>query len=266
MRTTTTTPPEDLRGRTALVTGASTGIGAEFAERLAQAGVHLVIVARSKAVLEARTRDLREQYGVDVLPIALDLSVPGAAADLIRAVIAADIDVDVLVNNAGVTVIGSVATADPAATSSMVGLNVTALTELTVHFLKPMVDRQRGTIVNVASNVAFQPAPYLAVYSATKAYVLSFTEALWAENRDTGVRVLALCPGRTETPMNSGAGRGKRTPRQVVDTAMAALATDKFSVVDGTANAVIARAFSQRFPSRAVLAVAERFARPSPPR
>lgn len=181
--TTTTTTAEDLRGRTALVTGASTGIGAEFAARLAQRGADLVLVARSQPVLDTLAGDLRDRHGVDVLPLALDLAVSGAAGELARAVAAADITVDTLINSAGVAVTGPVAAADPAAMASMIGLNATALTETTVHFVKAMIDRRQGTIVNVASTGGYQPAPYLAVYNATKAYVLSFTQALWAENR-----------------------------------------------------------------------------------
>lgn len=127
--TTTTTTAEDLRGRTALVTGATTGIGAEFAARLAQRGADLVLVARSQPVLDTLAGDLRDRHGVDVLPLALDLAVSGAAGELARAVAAADITVDTLINSAGVAVTGPVAAADPAAVASMIGLNATALTE-----------------------------------------------------------------------------------------------------------------------------------------
>lgn len=125
-----------------------------------------------------------------------------------------------------------------------------------------MLGRGRGTILNVASTGAYLPSPYLAVYSATKAYVLSFTEALWAENRGSGVRILAVSPGPTDTPMNSGAGRGKRTPQQVVDTALRALGTDKPSVVDGPVNAAFVRVVAKHFPDRAVRGLGERLSRP----
>lgn len=263
MTTTKSHPtPSDLRGRTALVTGASSGIGAEFADRFGQRGANLVLVARSRARLEAFADDLRQRHGVEVLPLALDLSAPGAATKLVQAVTAAGITVDVLVNNAGSVLNGPVATTDPAAAASLIALNATVLTETTIHFVKGMVERGQGTVVNVASTGAFLPTPYMAVYSASKAYVLSFTQALWAENRHTGVRVLALCPGSTDTPMNSDHEGSRRTTRQVVDTAMKALATEKSSVVDGAANAFLGRAVGKRLPDRAVLALAERRMRP----
>lgn len=189
----------------------------------------------------------------------------GAAARLAERVSAAGLVVEMLVNNAGATALGPVADADPAAMAALIGVNVTALTETTMRFLPDMIERGHGTIVNVASTGAYQPSPYLAVYSATKAYVLSFTQALSAETRATGVRVLAVSPGPTDTPMNRGPGRGKRTPSQVVDTTLDAIATKRSSVIDGRVNALFAHVFSKRFPQRTVLTFAERVMRPKSP-
>lgn len=251
-------------GATALITGASSGIGAEFAVRLAERGAHLVLVARSLETLEATAVELRSRYGVQVTPIRLDLSQAGAPQELAERLEASGIVVDVLVNNAGIAGGGPVSAADPEALAAMISTNIGAVVGITARLLPGMLARRRGVIVNVASTGAFQPAPYRAVYSASKAFVLSFTQALWAENANSGVRVLAVSPGPTETPMNSGAARGKRTPRQVVETTLKALDGTASSVVDGAANAFFARVFSKRFPERLVLRVGERVMRPKP--
>jgi short-subunit dehydrogenase len=247
-----------LPGRTALVTGASTGIGAEFSRQLAARGANLVLVARSIDKLEAAAEALRKAYGVDVTTVKLDLSEPGASEQLFRRV--ADLSVDFLVNNAGLGDGGPAADLSPERAAALVDLNVKAVVENTVRFLPAMVARGSGAIINVASTGGFQPAPYMAAYAASKAFVLSFTQAVSAENADTGVRVLALCPGPTETPMMSGqdSPMGKlRSPAQVVATALKALGTRKASVVDGRLNAVVAR-FGSRLPESMLLGIGVR--------
>jgi len=256
---------DETEGRVALVTGATSGIGAELAARLAGQGMHLVLVARTRDRLEAISEDLRSRHGVTVLPVAVDLAGPGAAQDVWRAVADAGLEVEMLVNNAGLSTPGPLTSMDPATASSMIAVNVTALTELTHHYLPEMVGRGRGTIINVASTGAYQPAPYLAVYAATKSYVLSLTQALAAETRSTGVRVLAVSPGPTDTPMNPGRGLNKRTSKQVVDTTLRALAGSNPSVVDGFANAVLARVIGRLLPERAMTGIAERILRPKDP-
>jgi len=249
-----------VSGRTALITGASTGIGAEFARQLAARGANLVLVARSVDKLEQTAATLRAEYHVDVVTEQLDLAVPDAPKRLFERVAELGLAVDLLVNNAGLGWSGPSAELAPAGAAALVDLNVKAVVENTVRFLPAMVARGRGAIVNVASTAAFQPAPYLAAYAATKAFVLSFTQAVSAENADTGVRVLALCPGPTETPMMSGQksplGR-MRTPEQVVATALRALGGRRPSVVDGRLNAFVARIVS-RLPESMLLTMAAR--------
>lgn len=258
------TEATQFTGRTALVTGASSGIGAEFAVRLAERGAHLVLVARSLEALESVAAQLRSRYQVQVTTMRLDLSEATAAQELFERLEASAIVVDVLVNNAGVSGGGPVSAADPDALAAMIATNIGAVVGITSRLLPGMMTRGRGVIVNIASTGAYQPAPYRAVYSATKAFVLSFTQALWSETAQSGVRVLAVSPGPTETPMNSGAARGKRTPRQVVQTALKALDGNASSVVDGAANAFFARVFSKRFPERLVLGIGERLMRAKP--
>jgi short-subunit dehydrogenase len=249
-----------------LVTGASSGIGRALAERVAEEGGDLVLVARREPVLHAQAEELGERYGVRVDVVPTDLSVAGAAAGIVRELSVRGISVDALVNNAGLGIHGDVAGSRLTDASTQIAVNITALTELTALLLPPMIARGRGTIVNVASTAAFQPVPHMAVYAATKAYVLSFTRALWAETRGSGVRVLAVSPGATDTAFFDVAGDDasvgiRRTPEQVVDVAMSALRAGRREVVDGAANALLARA-AGRLPTRWAIALAERSVRP----
>lgn len=252
--------PTPISGRTALVTGASTGIGAEFARQLAERGANLILVARSLDKLETLAAQLRAQHRVDVFTEKLDLSMPDASEQLFQRVAELGRSVDFLVNNAGASSLGPAANLDPDDIGAVVNLNVKAVMENTVRFLPAMIARGGGVIINVAGTGAFQPGPYMAARTASAAFVLSFTQAVSAENADTGVRVLALCPGPTETPMTAGqrSPLGKmRTPGQVVATALDALGTRKASVVDGRLNAFVARVGS-RLPESLVLGMASR--------
>ena len=186
----------DGSGQRALVTGASGGIGLELARLLAADGYALTLVARSADRLDALAAELG---GAQV--ITADLARPGA----VEQVVTAAPEVDVLVNNAGIGDFGPFADADPAKTGGMVQLNITALTELTRAYLPGMLARGSGRVLNVASTAAFQPGPLMAVYYATKAYVLSFSEAVAEEVRGSGVTVTALCPGPTESGFQAGA-------------------------------------------------------------
>ena len=256
----------DFNGQRALVTGASSGIGEVFARQLAERGANLVLAARSQDKLDALAQELQERFGTSVEVRACDLSEPGAGAALAARLAERDVRIDVLINAAGFGLFGQLHEADPARTSQQVRLNVDALTELTCALLPQMRARNRGAIVNVASTAAFQPVPYMAVYGATKAYVLSFTEALWAETRGTGVLVTALCPGATDTPFfdtaSEHASIGHRmSPEHVVAAALSALERHRCSVTPGLRNRLLAGA-PRLTPRQTVVRISARTMRP----
>lgn len=252
----------EYRNRTALITGASGGIGEQFARVFAARGADLILVARSEDKLVALAGELSSRHQIRAEVIPADLSIPGAADKVVAEADSRGLRVDILVNNAGFGTFGYLAKADPARIRDEVALNVGALTDFTTTYLHRMADAGEGAILNIASNAAFQPIPRMAVYAATKAYVLSLSEALWSEGRRVGVRVLAVCPGATDTEFFDVAGDGsamkqRRTVEQVVDTALTALEAGKPSVVDGLINRI--GAYGARFaPRRLVLAIAER--------
>ncbi|RPH46514.1 MAG: SDR family oxidoreductase [Burkholderiales bacterium] len=186
-------------GSTALVTGASGGIGAAIAHRLASEGVRLVLVARSKDALDALASTIHARHGVRPTVIVLDLERRACGALLLQQVQAAGIEVDLLVNNAGFGTYGAFETLAPELEQAQIAVNIGAVVDLTHAFLPGMLARGRVAILNIASTAAFQPCPFMAVYAATKAFVLSFSEALWAEYRGRGVHVAALCPGAVDT-------------------------------------------------------------------
>lgn len=246
-----------------LITGASAGIGAEFARRFAEQHHDLVLVARREQALTALADELRSQHGINVTVLAQDLSLPDSAAELHSRTAELGIDVDVLVNNAGFGTHGDLADADADRLAAEIQLNCGTLVGLTARYLPAMRARRRGTVINIASTAAFQPLPHMAVYGATKAFVLSFSEALWAEEKSHGIRVLAVCPGATATEFFDVAGESaavgiKRSAKQVVDRTMRELAGTKPSFVDGAANALTARVLTRVVPSRALLAVTGR--------
>jgi short-subunit dehydrogenase len=259
----------DFKGSWALVTGASSGIGEVFARELAARGANLVLVARSQDRLEALAQELRDRFRVSVDVLACDLSGPGAGATLAARLAERGRQIDVLVNNAGFGLFAPLHEADPARIAQEVQLNVGALTELTCAVLPQMRARDRGAIVNLASTAAFQPVPYMSVYGATKAYVLSFTEALWAETRGSGVRVTALCPGATDTAFfdnasdNASIGR-RMAPEQVVAAAFTALERRRCSVTPGLRNRLLAGS-PRLLPRQTVARVSERTMRPKHP-
>jgi short-subunit dehydrogenase len=194
--------------QTALVTGASGGIGLQLARLFAGDRHDLVLVARSEAKLREIGEQLKAAHGITATVIAADLAEPNAARDLVDALRAGSIEIDVLVNNAGVGLSGAFLDNDPQAQRAMLQLNVVGLTELTRLLLPAMVARRSGRILNVASTAAFIPDPLAAVYGATKAYVLSFSEAIGEELRHSGVTVTALCPGATLTGFSTVASAG----------------------------------------------------------
>lgn len=184
-----------MAAKLALVTGASGGIGLEFAKQLAQAGYDLALTARSSDTLERVASGLRERFGIRVQVAACDLARPGAARELYAQIPACD----VLVNNAGFANNGKFARIPEAELLEEMQLDVVALTQLARLYLPGMLERGDGKILNVASTAGFLPGPNMAVYYAAKAYVISFSEALAQEVRGTGVTVTVLCPGATET-------------------------------------------------------------------
>ena len=244
-----------------LITGASSGIGEEFAHRYAAQKHDLVLVARTESKLQALAEKLRAEHGITVTVIPCDLTAPDAAERLWEETNRAELEIDVLVNNAGFGTHGDVADDNPDRLEQEVRLNCLTLTGLTARYLPAMRERKTGTIINIASTAAFQPLPHMAVYGATKAFVLSFTEALWAETRKDGIRVLAVCPGPTETaffkvanlPASVSLGR-MRSTRQLLDNTMRALKTSKPSFVDGLGNTIVARFVTRVVPKRAILA------------
>jgi uncharacterized protein len=191
--------------QTALITGASSGIGEALAECFAKAGYNLVLVARSADKLHTLAQSLAGAHGIKTWVAPADLSLPDAAHKLVIAMKRAKRPIDVLVNNAGVLHHGAFVNMPVPYHHSMIDLNITGLTSMIAHFAPAMVSRGHGRILNVASIAAFQPIPSLATYAATKAYVLSLTESLSEEFKGTGVSITALCPGITATNMFSGA-------------------------------------------------------------
>ncbi len=202
-----------------VITGASSGIGEALAHLFAREQQTLVLVARRKDKLDGLAKALNSKYGVKVHVIALDLQQMGAAAQLMNEVSNLKLTVDTLVNNAGFGVSAPFAKSDASQTSGMMQLNMVALTELTHMVLPMMLERGHGRIMNIASVVAFQPCPYFAVYAATKAYVLSFTEALAEEMRGRGILVTAVCPGSTATEFHDVAHTKGSLLTQIQDTA-----------------------------------------------
>ena len=192
--------------QTALITGASGGIGLELARLFAADGIHLVLVARTQDALEKLASELQSAHSIRTRVIAADLSHPSAPDELYKTLQDESIPVDYLINNAGFGIRENFERNDLKDILEMLQLNITALTHLTRLFLPGMLTKKFGKIMNVASTAAFQPGPWMAVYYATKAYVLSLSEALHHELKDTGVIVTALCPGPTRTGFQARAG------------------------------------------------------------
>ena len=244
---------------TALITGASMGLGAEIARVLAAKGIDLFLVARSKDKLDALAAELREAHGIKVHPVKADLTDARVRAALCEKLGTTNIQVDVLVNNAGFGINGAFATNDVQRELAQVELNVAALTDLTHRLLQPMIERGTGRVLNIASTAAFLPGPYMAVYYATKAYVLSFSEALAYELKDTGVTVTAHCPGATETEFARSAGSAdtllfKKSVAKASDVArhaVAAMEKGESLAIHGFRNRLLA--FLTRFGPRRLL-------------
>lgn len=228
---------------TALITGASAGIGAAFAKELAVRQTNLVLVARSQQKLQDLATLLQARHNIQVEIVVQDLTKPEAAQSVFEAVRDRKITVDLLINNAGFGEYGDFIELDRQQQLNMIQLNIVALVDLTHLFLQQMRQRRMGSIINMSSAAAFQSMPYFSVYAATKSFILSFSEALWAENRQYGVRVIAVCPGPTDTnffrdaefpPLLTNIAERNYTPTSVVvNEALAALAKEHPVVVPG---------------------------------
>jgi len=257
------------KNKVALITGASGGIGYELALVCAKNGHDLVLSARSEAKLESIKVDLEAQYGIKVHLFPADLSVMGKPKELYSYCHRHHIAVDYLVNNAGYGDYRPVADAEPEILSNMLHLNIIALTELSALFVKDMVKRGSGRILNVASTAAYQPVPRLAVYSASKAYVVSFTEALHAELKKTGVTATVLSPGATTTGFMDRAEMNKSAIAQgaqskAADVAKAgydAMMSGKLYVIPGFLNKLLAFSTHVMPSRRAVLAISALFSK-----
>ena len=240
--------------KTALVTGASAGLGVEFARQLSKRGYRLVLVARRKQRLD----DLAKELG-NARATAIDLSKASAAAKLMADLTANGETVDLLVNNAGFGLIGPFAESDAARERQIIDLNVGVLTDLCRAVAPVMIKRKAGGIINVASTAAFQPGPKMAVYFATKAFVLSLTEALHEELKPHGIKVSCLCPGPTRTEFGEVAGFGGNSlfdkvamnAAEVVETGLKGLDSNHAVVVPGWTNKVVAA--STRFAPRPIV-------------
>ncbi len=231
----------------ALITGASGGIGYELAKIFAQNGWNLILVARSQEKLNSFSKEISKQHGISAHVIVKDLTDPESASELYREVELKSWTVDALVNNAGIGSFGFFSQTDFAVEASLLELNVVTLTKLTKLFLKPMIQRGEGYVLNVASTAAFQPGPLMAVYYASKAYVLSFSEAIADELEGSGVSVTALCPGATLTGFRDAAGmqRSRLYKLRVMDVKRVAregydgMIQRKRVVIPGTLNKVL---------------------------
>ena len=240
--------------KVALITGASAGLGVEFARQLSKRRHRLVLVARRKDRLDALAKELGSARAV-----AIDLSKANAAAKVMADLAAADEEVEILVNNAGFGLIGRFAELDARRERQMIDLNVGALADLCRAVAPGMIERKSGAIINVASTAAFQPGPKMAVYFATKAFVLSFTEALHEELKPHGIKVSCLCPGPTRTEFGDVAGFGGNgafdkmamEAGEVVEAGLKGMDRNRAVVVPGWVNKI--GAFSTRFAPRSVV-------------
>lgn len=227
---------------TTLITGASSGIGAAFARKLAMRGRNVLLVARSEDKLITLCNELGRMSDIRAQYVVLDLGAADAPAQLFEETQKRGMEIDTLINNAGFGSMGYFDQLDLSEELKMLDVNIRTVVELTHRFLSPMRKRKQGTIVNVASTAGFQPVPFMATYAATKAFVLSFSEALWEENRKHGVHVMALCPGVTETnffdasKMDRPPMRAAQSPEEVVAAALRGMARKKSCVISGWAN------------------------------
>jgi short-subunit dehydrogenase len=254
---------------TALITGASSGIGEAFARRLASSGKNLILAARSENKLKTLAAELAARYGIQIHVIVADLSRPAAATSLFAETERLGWAVDLLVNNAGFSKAGEFTEIPLDIQAEMVRLNVNTLMEMTRLYLPAMCQRRRGGVINVASIAAFQPVPYMSVYAATKAFVLHFSEGVAEEVCGEGVTVMALCPGATATQFWTVAGAWQdsldtmQSPDEVVAEALRAFERRAPCVMPGFRNRLVAFLSSRLGPRRLVTRIAARLFKPN---
>jgi len=229
-----------------LITGASSGIGEEFARRLAAEGHNLVLVARSEKALHELCDELMLEHKITAHYVALDLSRADADQQLSDETEKHGFEVDWLINNAGFGSYGDFIKLDRDRELQMIDLNIRSLVALTHRYLPAMRERRSGTIINVSSAASFQPIPFFATYAATKAFVTSFSEAIAEENRPFGIKIMALCPGSTKTNFFAAANmdkpvqiKGQQTSAEVVETAMRGVRSSRTRIVSGFVNFVV---------------------------
>jgi short-subunit dehydrogenase len=253
--------------RTALVTGGSGGIGLELAKVLARNDFDLVLVARKRDTLEAAAGQLEGKFDIKAHVFAADLRIPETPQTIFDFLLNENIAIDALINNAGFALGGEFADTELQRELDMIQVNISALTHLTKLFIPTMIKRRSGRVLNVSSTAAFQPGPLMAVYYATKAYVLSFSEALAEELRNTGVTVTALCPGPTATDFAEVAHMansrlftafGVADPAEVAKYGFDAMMHGKRLAIPGIRNKIVAQ--SSRFTPRALSAKIVRLA------
>lgn len=246
--------------KTSLITGASGGIGREFAQIFARKGYNLVLVARNESKLEQIAKNFEKNYDIRVTILPLDLSQTNSASKLYSEITNRKIQIDILINNAGFGDYGNFVDSELDKTTSMINLNMTSLTELSLVFIKEMKKRNSGKILNIASTASFQLIPKFAVYAATKSYVLNFTEALHYELKDTNVSVSVLCPGPTATSFEKSANMknsklfksGVMKAKTVAKIGYNGLMKNKMTIIPGFKNQVMA-ILSNMTPSRNLL-------------
>ncbi len=234
-----------------LITGASSGIGEAFARRLASEGHNLVLVARNEKKLVKVCDELMATNDILAHYVAIDLNDYQADLRLFKETVHHDIEVDWLINNAGFGSMGDFSELNIENELEMISLNIMALVALTHRYLQQMRERKSGTIINVSSTAGVQPIPFMATYAATKSFVTSFTEAIAEENRPHGIRVMALCPGATETNFFAASNikdpvkiKGTQTAEEVVEAALEGLEKGKTTVISGWMNSLVAHAAS----------------------
>lgn len=234
---------DSYNDRWALITGASSGIGAEFASQLAGRGMHLILAARRFDRMQQLAQELNTRHGTNCHIVTIDLTEEDAARRLIEEVRRLGVQIELLVNNAGVALIGDIETTSPESVRRMLNLNILTLADLTYRVLPGMLDRGHGAIINLSSQAGFQPVAFMSAYAASKSFVLHFSEALWAESRSRGVTILALCPGVTRTEFFTAAGvpgwlekHAAQSPAKVVKTGLRALEKRRQFVVPGWKN------------------------------
>jgi uncharacterized protein len=246
---------------TTLITGASSGIGEAFARKLATRGHNLMLVSRTEEKLMMVCNEIGRSQNIRAEYFAIDLSERDAPRRLFEETQRRELEIDLLINNAGFGSMGEFASLDLDRELNMIDLNIRSLVDLTHRFLPPMRQKKSGAIMNVASTAGFQPVPFMATYAATKAFVLSFSEALWEENRTYGIKVMALCPGVTETNffeasrMQRPPARTSQTPEEVVEVGLRALQRGQSSVISGWTNRLMVES-ERAVPRKLVLRIA----------